>query len=193
MTKLGTPIGAGPKVATVKPGLVGAGEPSGLRSAGCSIFWLSSLAVCLAPWPFLLCLLKRPEVLPPPVFVPALPPPEPPPPGLLVPVAVVVLLPVGETHRDPPRTVQGIPPEPVLPPEGAGAWYSDLSAGLLQPGSLMSVRPSPSSSERFEHSGSAAEPGPATEVVPTLTVPEIAVPAAMIARVAPSAMITRTF
>src|SRR3954447_26544672 len=172
MTKLGTPIGAGPKVATVSPGLVGAGEPSGLRSAGCSIFWLSSLAVCLAPWPFLLCLLKRPEVLPPPVFVPALPPPEPPPPGLLVPV-VVLLVPLVEPPPEPPMPVPAIPPEPepVLPPEEVGALYSELSDGLLQPGSLMSVRPSPSSSERFEHSARAPVPGTSTEVVPTPTVP----------------------
>src|SRR4051794_41202271 len=98
MTKLGTPIGAGPKVATVSPGLVGAGEPSGLRSAGCSIFWRSPLPVCLAPWPFLLCLPKRPGLfclgllvgVPPPVAAgvepllvipPELPPDPPPPPA----------------------------------------------------------------------------------------------------------------
>ena len=34
MTKLGTPIGAGPNCATVRLGLVGAGEPSGLRRVG---------------------------------------------------------------------------------------------------------------------------------------------------------------
>src|SRR4249920_210681 len=98
MTKLGTPIGAGPNCATVRPGLVLAGEPSGLRRVGCSIFCFSAVATCLAPWPFLACLPKRPGLLPAVVvFLPALPPPpvvvvlppEPPP----LPVVVVVVLP----------------------------------------------------------------------------------------------------
>src|SRR3954453_12769034 len=109
MTKLGTPIGAGPNVATVRLGLLLEGEPSGLRRLGCSIFSRSPLATSLAPWPFLACLPNRPGVLPPEVvLLPALPPElllEPPPPGVVVvdpPPAVVVVLPE--------------PPEVVVPP-----------------------------------------------------------------------------
>src|SRR4029077_18190546 len=83
--ELGTPIGAGPNVATVRPGLVGAGEPSGLRRVGCSIFCFSPLAICFAPWPFLFCLPNSPGVLPPAVLLPALPPPP-----LLVPPPVAL-------------------------------------------------------------------------------------------------------
>src|SRR4029453_15142006 len=43
ITKFGTPIGAGPKVATVRPGLVLAGEPSGGRRGGSWVFWRSTL------------------------------------------------------------------------------------------------------------------------------------------------------
>ena len=116
MTKLGTPIGAGPNCATVRPGLVLAGEPSGLRRVGCSIFAFSPLATSLAPWPFLACLPNSPGVLPPEVFLPALPRelvPEPPPP--LPPVVVVVPPPVVVVVLpEPPEVV--VPP-PELPPE----------------------------------------------------------------------------
>src|SRR3954453_16699370 len=44
MTKVGTPGGAGPKRATVRLGLVLAGEPSGLRRVGPVIFPLSAAA-----------------------------------------------------------------------------------------------------------------------------------------------------
>src|SRR5215208_5185942 len=189
MTKLGTPIGAGPKVARVRLGLVSAGEPSGLRSAGCSIFDFSPLAMSLAPRPFLACLPNSPGVLPPVVFLPAVPPPDLPDP-LLPP-----LPPPLEPPPVMPLTMPPAPPEsPVDPPLEVGALYSELSVGPLQPGSLRSERPSPSSSERFAHCGSTCSvPGTVTVTLPTPTVPEIAVPAATMAKVAPRAMITRTF
>src|SRR5882757_6163168 len=148
MTKLGTPIGAGPNVATVKPGLVLAGEPSGLRRLGCSIFAFSPLATSLAPAPFLACLPNRPGVFAPPaVFLPALPLVL-----LLEPLpAVVVVLP------DPPEVVVP-PPEP---PE-VGALYSEVSRGPLQPGSARSTRPSPSSSFRFAQAGRTPSVGALT-------------------------------
>src|SRR5215208_6722326 len=174
MTKLGTPIGAGPNWAMVRPGLEGAGDPSGLRSAGFSIFSRSPLATSLAPWPFLACLPKRPGALSPAVFLVALPPPELvlpaalPPPELGVVVVVVVVVVV-------------LPPEPLeppLPPLDVGALYSEVSTGPVQPGSLRSVRPSPSLSERSAHCGRAPVVGTLTVTLPTPTVPEIAVPAA---------------
>src|SRR5882757_5445426 len=155
MTKLGTPIGAGPNVATVKPGLVLAGEPSGLRRLGCSIFAFSPLATSLAPAPFLACLPNRPGVFAPPaVFLPALPLVlllEPLPEVVVPPPAVVVVLP------DPPEVVVP-PPEP---PE-VGALYSEVSRGPLQPGSPRSTRPSPSSSFRFAHCGRTPSVGALT-------------------------------
>src|SRR5215218_5187999 len=101
MTKLGTPIGAGPNCATVSPGFVGAGEPSGFRRAGCSIFCLSPLRTSLAPFPFLLSLSKRPFFF----LVPPVPPPPPP--------VVVVVLPVLPSVAPPP-------PPPELPPPLGG-------------------------------------------------------------------------
>ena len=191
MTKLGTPIGAGPNCATVRPGLVLAGEPSGLRRVGCSIFCFSAVATCLAPWPFLACLPKRPGLLPAVVvFLPALPPP--------LPVVVVVLPPEPPPL---PVVVVVLPPEPpplpvvvvVLPPEPpeVGALYSEISSGPLHPGSARSTRPSPSSSLRFEQAGRAAVVGALTWALPTVI--EVAVPAAIIARAAPKAMVTRSF
>ncbi len=55
MTKLGTPIGAAPNWAMVRPGLALVGEPSGLRTGGCSIFsrWalITPFALpCLGPF-----------------------------------------------------------------------------------------------------------------------------------------------
>src|SRR4051794_29162326 len=110
MTKFGTPIGAGPKLATVRPGFVLAGEPSGFRRAGWVIFCFSFLAVCLAPWPFLFCLPNRPGVLARVVEPLELPPPEP-----LEPL-------------EPP------PPEPPLSPgnwSGSGLVGSGLVGGGL--------------------------------------------------------------
>src|SRR3954470_1940764 len=132
MTKLGTPIGAGPNWATVRPGLALDGEPSGLRRVGCSIFWRSPWATCLAPWPFFACLPKRPGVLAPLVFLVAWP--EEPllvlPPPLLPVLGVVVVVP------PPPPPPLGVlvvvpPPEPL----DAGALYSSVSRGPAQPGS----------------------------------------------------------
>src|SRR6476619_894542 len=96
--KLGTPIGAGPNWATVRLGLVAAGEPSGLRRAGSWIFWRSPLAPALAPLPFWFCLPKRPFVAAP--VLPFLPPELP----LVVVVVEVVPLVV-------------VPPPPLPPPE----------------------------------------------------------------------------
>src|SRR5262245_53363290 len=182
--KLGTPIGAGPKVAIVRLGFRAVGEPSGLRSVGSRIFWRSPLAIALAPLPFLFCLPNRP--LPP---GPALPGffwafPEGPTAVVVEPVVLVV---------DPD------PPEPPV-----GTLYSSVSSGPLQPGSARSTRPSPSSSARLEHCvggvvvvppvlTSPPDPGtvPVTSVVPTES--ELALPAATIARAPPSAMMTRSF
>jgi hypothetical protein len=188
MTKLGTPIGAGPNCAIVSPGLVLAGEPSGLRRVGCSIFPRSLLWRSLAPFPFFACLPNRPLVRVPATFLlPALP-------SLVLPAPLVVVV------EEPPPVVVVVEESPpvvvVLPPESpvVGTLYSEVSSAPLQPGSSRSTRPSPSLSERSEHSGST----PVVVVVSTCTSPdprviEVAVPAAIIASAAPRAMVTRSF
>jgi hypothetical protein len=99
------------------------------------------------------------------------------------------------------------PPEAVSPPE-VGALYSESSSGLLQPGSDRSTSPSPSSSERFEHGGRTLPPPPLVVVAPLVVVvlgtstctsadvvvrEGVALPAAIIARAPPRAMVTRSF
>ena len=98
--------------------------------------------------------------------------------------SVVVVLP---PEPPPPVVVVVLPPEP---PE-VGALYSEISSGPLHPGSARSTRPSPSSSLRFEQAGRAAVVGALTWALPTVI--EVAVPAAIIARAAPKAMVTRSF
>src|SRR4051812_43262668 len=148
MTKFGTPIGAGPKLATVRPGFVLAGEPSGFRRAGWVIFCFSFLAVCLAPWPFLFCLPNRPGVLAPVVFLLVFPPPV---------LELLSLEPLPPLEPPPvtPLTMSPTPPEVVVPPPEppveVGALYSEVSSGPLHPGSDRSTRPSPSSSLKLAH------------------------------------------
>src|SRR5215210_533685 len=191
MTRLGTPIGAGPNWATVRPGFWSVGVPSGLRSFGCWIFWRSPLAAFLAPLPFFACLPNRPPppFLPPPALtVPPLDPPrlpEPPPaPGGLTELPTVVVAPPPELP---------LPPEPPESPDEVGALYSEVSLAPLQPGSAPSTRPSPSLSERSAHSGRTPPPSLGVPTVTSPAVIEVAVPAAMMAMAAPSAMVTRSF
>src|SRR5512143_18234 len=206
MMKFGTPIGAGPNWAMVRPGFAVVGEPSGLRRVGRSIFWRSPWAICLAPWPFFACLPNRPLPLPP-VFLPVLPPPLLPVPLLPVPVLPPpepLPLPEEPPPLEPlpvmPPTMPPAPPDPpdpLEPPEPSlevGALYSEVPRGPLQPGSAMSTRPSPSSSARFEHAGRGALRVTSPCRLPPLmsTVPEVAVPAAIIARAAPRAIVTRS-
>src|SRR5215211_4653153 len=116
MTKLGTPIGAGPKLATVRPGLRSVGEPSGLRRMGWVILLRSSITTSFAPRPFFFCLPNSPvapgpflPALPPPVVVPPLPPELP----------VVVVPPLDPPLVDsPPVAPPLVDPPPVdpLPP-----------------------------------------------------------------------------
>src|ERR1700742_761241 len=122
MRKFGTPIGAGPKLATVRPGFWSVGEPSGLRSAGSVIFARSALAMAFASLPCFFCLEKRPlmgfpaltcglvVVLP---FLPGLPVVV-----VVEPVPVVVVV-----------VVDVVVPGPV------GSSDSSSSSGLEQPGS----------------------------------------------------------
>jgi hypothetical protein len=182
MRKLGTPIGAGPKLATVRLGFWSVGEPSELRRAGSVILARSDLATVFASLPFFFSFEKSPATgfpalaLGPVVVLPCLP-------GLPV-VVVVEPVPVVVVVVD------------VVVPDPVGSSDSSSSAGLEQPGSLRSTRPSLSLSVRSAHCGrTVVTPSPAPVVVdevgPVET--ELAVPAAEIARAAPRAMMTRSF
>jgi hypothetical protein len=123
-------------------------------------------------------------------------------PPLSVVVVVVELVP-------PPEPPDAGAPE-VEPLPEVGALYSESPSGLLQPGSDRSTRPSPSSSERFEHCGRTVPPPPLVVVALVVVVlvvvvlgtwtcafsgaiAEAALPAAIIARAPPRAMVTRSF
>src|SRR5436190_17719955 len=88
MTKLGTPIGAGPKVAIVVVGLETVGVPSALYwGGGLTCLCWSLLPVGPAPPVFPLAPAFLPPFLPPglvPLLLPVLPPEPPldPPPGV---------------------------------------------------------------------------------------------------------------
>ncbi len=140
--KFGTPIGAGPKSATVRVGLVSVGEPSGLRSVGFSI-GSSGLSPPLPPlsppsWP----LPPLSEPLPPPVE--PLPPPPPPLPGSPVP---------GPVPGPGSGSGSGSGSGKGLSSGGVVDSASELSSGSSHSASSRSVLPSSSSSRRFEHSG----------------------------------------
>src|SRR5213592_3558536 len=132
--KLGTPSGAGPKLATVSVGLAFVGTPLGSRVGCCGT-----------------ALRFSPELeVPPLVAPPATPwPPEPPGPAGPAPPPPPVL--------PPPVPVPPVPVPPVPSPGGGGGGggsVSSVSSGPEQPGSARSVRPSASSSFRFEQAGS---------------------------------------
>src|SRR4051794_21067541 len=166
MTKLGTPIGAGPKRARVVLGLARVGEPSALKGAGGwggvppSLPFVPSGAFrvefCGAPFPSVSFCWRPPSavVLSPPmpefVVLPPLPPlgAEPPPP-------VVPVGPVGAVGSGVAGTGSGT---------GTGALYSLVATELVQPGSARSIRPSPSSSAPLAQTGSgtSTEPAPGT-------------------------------
>src|SRR5918994_1869889 len=153
----------------VRPGLVSAGEPSGLRRAGCSIFLRSPLAIALVPLPLASCFPNRPLPPVPSTLLPALPVP-PVVVVVVLPVVVVVLvvLPAPVPVPVPPEPEPPVPPVPESPPD-VGALYSLVPSGPLQPGSPRSTRASPSSSLRFEHPGRTVVVGASTWTPPTVT------------------------
>ncbi len=184
ITELGTPIGAGPNWATVRLGLVGAGEPSGLRRAGLEIFWRSPLATALAPLPFWFCLPKRPLVAAP--VLPFLPPELP---------LVVVVVEVVPLVVVPPPLVRG----PAAGSRRSHRWGRCTRRrrwGRYSP-DLRGRRGRPRRCRRGRRTArarcGASVPGAVTvrPSVPTET--ELALPAAIIARAPPSAMMTRSF
>ena len=142
MTKLGTPIGAAPKSATVSVGLVSVGVPSGLRSAGSSIG--SSGCRCRRRCRRRRRRRRRRRPSPPP---PAPPLPLPPPPP---PVAAAGAGAAGRADRR--RRGSDRRARSTVGRAGLGP-ASVLSSGPAQSASARSVRPSPSSSRRLEHSG----------------------------------------
>src|SRR3954467_9144762 len=171
MTKLGTPIGAGPKVATVRPGFRAVGLPSGLRRMGCVIFCPSSITTSFGPLPFFFSLAKMP--LPPPLFfLPALVVP----PEVLLPEAPDPPLPVLPPPEPPPE-----PPPPVEPPPipGNGLVGRGLVGSGLVGGGLTG-------------SGFVGRGTVGTVTVRPPTVIELAVPAPAIASAVPRAMMTRS-
>src|SRR5215207_2150633 len=114
MMKLGTPIGAGPKAATVRPGLRSVGEPSGLRRMGWVILLRSSITTSFAPRRFFFCLPNSP--LAPTPFLPALPPTVVVPPPLPPELPVVVVPPLDPPLVDsPPVAAPLVDPPPVDP------------------------------------------------------------------------------
>src|SRR5262245_50856547 len=162
MTKLGTPIGAGPKSAIVTSGLALVGVPSGRRggssctgSRPCSAPpWsgptppVAVVSACsLEPRPLPPAVPIEPPAMPlPPVapeWVVLLPPPVLPPPWVVLLPVVLLLLPV--------VVLGGV----VVVVGGAPVPDSVASRGPVQSGSARSLSPSPSSSARFEHCGSA--------------------------------------
>ena len=159
MTKLGTPIGAGPEAGDRRRRVGGGGgaavgelEPPPVGASGCG--W--------SPPPVALGKSIPPLPLPPPPPMPWLwvtPPPLP-----LAPLGLLPLI-VAPTWTPPPLAASGAGSLAGLPAAGVGSGASLVSEGEVQSGSAMSMRPSPSSSTPFEQAGACTEGTAGTVVV----------------------------
>ena len=158
MMKFGTPIGAGPKSAIVRSGLASVGVPSGARS-GCSSIgsrsWPSPCPCWSPPSRSLVVRVAVAVPRPPPPLAPIDPPPTP-----LPPVAAAA---ASSSRRRSARSPVGRAAGGRRRDRGRrrrrrgrrrrGGADSVASSGPVQSGSARSLRPSPSSSARFEHCG----------------------------------------